>query len=81
MVFIRIQHLNLIVYLPLDHDYDNLEAEYPKLRKAVDRRLSAIFREDKFGIITSSDVVVAEANGSTAQRLHLIENIIHRLRR
>jgi len=74
-----IQHLDLIVYLPLDHDDDKVEAEYPKLRKAVDRRLSAIFREDEFGITTSSDVSIAEASGSTAQRLHLIENTIHRL--
>ena len=76
-----IQHLDLIVYLPLDHDDNNVEAEYPKLRKAVDRRLSAIFREDEFGITTSSDVVVAEASGPTAQRLHLIEDIIHGLHR
>lgn len=76
-----IQHLDLIVYLPLDHDDNNVEAEYPKLRKAVDRRLSEIFREDEFGITTSSDVVVAEASGPTAQRLHLIEDIIHGLHR
>src|SRR5215207_7808136 len=38
------QYLDLVVYLPLD-DKDSADFEYPKLRKAVDRRLSAIFRE------------------------------------
>ena len=65
------QHLDLIVYLPLDHNYP-IEAEYPKLRKAVDRRLSAIYNEDDFGIMSASSVEVIEATGSTEQRLRSI---------
>ena len=65
------QHLDLIVYLPLDHNHA-IEAEYPKLRKAVDRRLSAIYREDDFGIISGSGIEVIEATGSTEQRLRSI---------
>jgi len=67
------RNLNLIVYVPLDPTFDVPHDEYPKLRKSVDRRLSAIFREDKFGIISSSDVVVVEAMGSTKQRLRILE--------
>ena len=57
-------HLDLVVYLPLDDAYDN--GEFPKLRRAVDRQL----RE----ILTSANVNVVEAAGSTIQRLRVIEN-------
>src|SRR5215207_5873028 len=67
-----IQHLDLIVYLPLD-DNDSADVEYPKLQKAVDGRLSAIFREDQFGIVSSNDVIVVEASGSTPRRLRILE--------
>jgi len=60
------QHLDLIVYLPLDDTADS--DEYPKLRKAVDRRLSEF--------LTSANVAVVEATGSTAQRLRAIENAL-----
>ncbi|HEU4510088.1 MAG TPA: AAA family ATPase [Pyrinomonadaceae bacterium] len=63
------QHLDLIVYLPLDHNH-TVEAEYPKLRKAVDRRLDAIYNEDEYAIISATGIEVIEATGSTAQRLH-----------
>ncbi len=66
-----VQHLDLIVYLPLD-DTEALEAEYPKLRKAVDRRLSAIYREDEYAIISASGIEVVEAPGSTERRLRSI---------
>ena len=68
-----IQNLDLIVYLPLDHQIEVPEDEYPKLRAAVDRRLRAILNDDDFGIIDSSDLVVVEASGSTAQRLRILE--------
>lgn len=67
-----IRHLELIVYLPLDRN-DSVDSEFPKLRKAVDRRLAAIYREDQFGILGSSNVVVLEARGSTTQRLRTVE--------
>lgn len=67
-----IGRLDLIVYLPLDRA--RLADEYPKLQKAVDRRLSAIFREDEFGILSSSGPLVVEVTGSTAHRLLLLEN-------
>jgi AAA domain len=75
-----IQHLDLIVYLPLD-DSDSADADYPKLRKAVDRRLSAIYREDQFGIVSSNDVIVVEASGSTPRRLRIIEESMNSLKR
>lgn len=67
------QHLDLIVYLPLD-DNHAVEAEYPKLRKAVDRRLSAVYREDEFGIVSATNIEVIEATGSTEQRLRQVGN-------
>lgn len=65
------QHLDVIVYLPLDHNHV-IEAEYPKLRKAVDRRLSVIYNEDDYAIISASGIEVIEATGSTEQRLRTI---------
>src|ERR1700752_2645676 len=62
-----IKHPDLIVYLPFDGETD--KDEHPKLQRAVDRRLSFIFREDELGI----DATVIEAEGSTAQRLRIIE--------
>jgi hypothetical protein len=66
-----INHLDLIVYLPLADD-DGMDVEYPKLRKAVDRRLSAIYREDEFGIVSASGIDVVEAVGITEERLRSI---------
>ena len=64
------QHLDLIVYLPLDED-QTLESEYPKLQKAVDRRLNTMLLDDELGIISAPVVV---ASGSTAQRLSVVVN-------
>ena len=73
-----IQHLDLILYLPLDNN-DSGEAEYAKLRKAVDRQLSAVFRDDEFGIISSRNVVVVEATGPIAKRLRTLEGAMNQL--
>lgn len=67
-----IQQLDRIVYLPLD-DNDDIDVEYPKLRRAVDRRLSTIYREDEFGIVSASGIEVIEAIGTTEQRLRSIK--------
>jgi hypothetical protein len=66
------QHLDLIVYLPLDKTSD----EYPKLQRAVDRRLSSIFREDEFGIMSTANTRVVEAEGTTNHRLGSLETAI-----
>lgn len=68
-----INRLDLIVYLPLDDEIEASTLEFPKLRKAVDRRLSAILFDNEFGIISSSDVAIVDASGSTAQRLRIVE--------
>lgn len=67
------QNLDLILYLPLDKD-QILESEYPKLQKAVDRRLNTMLLDDELGIINTR---VVEARGSIAQRLHVLENAIN----
>lgn len=66
------QHLDLIVYLPLNETSD----EYPKLQRAVECRLSSIFRDDEFGIMSSANSTVVEAEGTTSQRLHALETAI-----
>ena len=66
-----LQHLDLIVYLPFE---EINEDEFPKLQRAVDRRLSSIFREDEFGIMSSTQVV--EAVGPTHHRLRTLEAAI-----
>lgn len=54
-----------LIYLPLESDDGG---EYPKLRRAMDRQLNEI--------LTSTNVAVVEATGSTAQRLRLIESAL-----
>ena len=60
-----IQQLDLIVYLPLEHEGGG---EFPKLRRAMDHHLSEI--------LTSTNVTVVEATGSTSQRLRAVENAL-----
>jgi len=67
------QHLDLVVYLPLDGTGE----EFPKLQRAVDRRLSSIFREDEFGIMSSTNAIIVEAEGSTDHRLHTLEKLMN----
>jgi hypothetical protein len=69
-VALAMQNLDLIVYLPLEKD-QTLESEYPKLQKAVDRRLHSILLDDELGIIITP---VVEARGSTSQRLRVVVN-------
>ena len=65
-----VRHLELIVYLPLEDVFRG--DEFPKLQRAMDRALSVIFRDNEFGTMNS----VVEAEGSTAQRLRIIEKAI-----
>jgi|SRR5215213_4733347 len=64
-ISVAMQQLDLIVYLPLEHEGGG---EYPKLRRAMDQGLSEI--------LTSTNVAVVEATGSTAQRLRAVENAL-----
>jgi len=69
------QHLDLIVYLPLDERTG--EPEFPKLQRAVDHRLSSIFRDDEFGIMSSTSAIIVEAEGSIDHRLHTLEKLMN----
>lgn len=71
-----LEHLDLIVYLPIDPAIEPPDDEFPKLRKAVDRRLSAIYGEDEIGIISSTNLTVIEATGPTEKRLRIFEAVI-----
>ena len=59
------QQLDLIVYLPLEHEGGG---EYPKLRRSMDHELSEI--------LTSTNVAVVEATGSTSQGMRAVENAL-----
>jgi len=73
-----IGNLDLIVFLPLDHpdSIDVPDLEDPKLRRAVDSRLVVLFGDDEFGIVSSANVAVVEARGSTAQRMRTVEQVM-----
>jgi len=64
------KYVDLIVYLPIENDDD---VDYPKLRTAVDRRLSAILIDDDLALI---DVPVIEVRGSTARRLGILQKAL-----
>jgi hypothetical protein len=69
-----VKNLDLIVYLPIETGLDyNSDDEYPKLRKAVDRRLNTILLDDELGILA---MPVIEARGSTAQRVRIIQEAL-----
>ena len=66
------RNLDLIVYLPIDKTID-ADDDFPKLRRAVDRRLSEIYREDDLGIISAANLTIIEATGPIEKRLRAIE--------
>jgi predicted ATPase len=68
------QHLDIVVYLPFAEA--NEADEFPKLQRAVDRKLGKIFREDEWGIMSSTEAIVIEGEGSTEQRLRILEQAI-----
>jgi predicted ATPase len=74
MVLEGIQHLDLIVFLPLDEEI--YSDENPKLRKAVDDRLGNIFSGGEFEVVSSSRGPIVEARGSLTQRLQVVEDAI-----
>ena len=65
------KQLDLIVYLPIDNTIDAGDEEFPKLRKAVDRRLNTIYNEEDLGIM------IVEATGPLEKRLRTIEAAIN----
>lgn len=75
IVLEAIRNLDLIVFLPLDGALaiETPDSEDPKLRRVVDRRLVAIFRDDEFDLLSSGCPLIVEARGSSAQRLRMLE--------
>jgi hypothetical protein len=51
------------------------DSEDPKLRRAMDSRLVAIFDDNEFDVVSSA-VAIIEARGSTDQRLRVLEDAI-----
>lgn len=76
LALVGIRSLDLIVFLPLDSadGIDVPDLEDPKLRRAVDSRLVAIFGDDEFGVVSSGSAAVVEARGSSVQRLRMVEH-------
>ncbi|MEO6390801.1 MAG: AAA family ATPase [Pyrinomonadaceae bacterium] len=71
-------HLDLIVYLPANEvDRDDVpDEEDPELRDAVDRWLRDILIDDEFSLFSAGFPLVLEANGSTVQRLGMLESLV-----
>jgi predicted ATPase len=65
------QRLEMIVYLPIENTIES--DEFPKLRKAVDRHLNAIYNEDDLGIISATNLKIVEATGPIEKRLRTVE--------
>ena len=64
-------HLDLIVFLPLETQFEILEDEDLELRRTVDQYLIALFDADQFGPARA-----VTTTGTTAQRLRTIETAI-----
>jgi predicted ATPase len=74
IVLDAIQHLDLIVFLPIEEEYyieDN-----SKLRTTVNSQLFEILSGDEFGIVSSGLVTLIGASGSTTERLRILEHAI-----
>jgi len=65
-VSVALRQLDIIIHLPLDNAAS--DCEFPKLRTKMDQQLSEL--------LTTADVTVVEATGSTAQRLRVIQNAL-----
>ena len=70
-----IKRLEMVVYLPIENTIET--DEFPKLRKAVDRRLNAIYNEDDLGIITVTNLKIVEATGPIEKRLRTLEDAMN----
>lgn len=78
MVADGIQHLDWIVFLPLN-DVDGIvmsDSEDPELRSAVNSRLVGILIDDDLNLFTYNRPVILEAAGSTTQRLRMLESAL-----
>jgi hypothetical protein len=73
------QHLDLVVFLPLDHGkfIDVPTEEDPILRTAVDENLGSLFSDDEFGVRSTSPAIV-EVSGTSRERLQMLEDAIKR---
>jgi predicted ATPase len=71
--------LDLLVFLPLSSpDEFAADIEYPRLRRAVDRRLKTLLREDELGVFEQGQPSMLEIRGTRRRRLALVEEFIGR---
>jgi hypothetical protein len=71
-----LEGLDLIVFITAaDRAFDGDDISYPKLRKAVDRRLQAILLEDELSLFESGRPRIVELSGSTNARLAGLERL------
>ena len=73
MVLDAIQHLDLIVFLPLEEADNN---ESVKLRSAANSQFVDLLVNDEFGIVRSGLVDIIGASGTTTERLRILETEI-----
>lgn len=74
MVLDGIQHLDLIIFVPIEEEY--YTQDNSKLRTTVNSRLVEILSGDEFGIVSSGLVTIIGASGSTTERLRILETAI-----
>lgn len=65
-----LEALDAIVFIPAaDKAFDGDDIAYPRLRRAVDRRLQAIILEDVLALFEGGRPLIVELSGSTEARL------------
>lgn len=79
IVSAALDHLDLIVFLPLDDLDDGStipDSEDSELRSEVNSRLVGIFYHDDLNVFATNRPAFLEARGSTAQRLKTLESFL-----
>jgi hypothetical protein len=76
-----LEGLDLIVFIPAtDRSFDGDDIAYPKLRKAVDRRLQAILLEDELSLFEAGKPRIVELSGPTEARLRDLSQLVGKAR-
>lgn len=73
-----LESLDLIVFIPADGEFGGEDIAYPRLRKAADKRLQALFLEDELSLFDGGQPVVVEVSGSTERRMRELERLLRR---
>lgn len=70
------QHLDVVVILPLDGSIPAPESEDPELREAMNDRLLELITADEYDLLSNGRVRVVELHGAPQARLALLERAL-----